>query len=373
MKCISLFSGMGGDTLGMTHAGCDVFAFNEYDKAARDSHKMNFPHSEVICATETDRELYKDSLTGDKKEINKAMKQFDIYNIQNIPDHVFSAYKADLIFAGHPCQGFSNGGKKMAADPRNSLFREFIRCTKLIRPKYIIGENVDGLLTKITDSGQKYIDVIVSEFESIGYTISYQVCHMVKYGIPQLRKRLVYVGNNLNKKYEFPKELGGLSPNLISIIKFSMEGSVMIDKDDFDMTTIPEECILTNMDNDEEGSNPHPYLVSKAKTRNKEYNGKVHPSMLSFSKRISPIHCEIIDIRNPSKTIICTYDHQPRLFVPLRNKNGYYLRCILPDELKQIQGFPADFKLLGSNKDKIRQIGNAVPPPMVRQIIQEIL
>lgn len=381
MKSISLFSGMGGDTLGMTQANCEVIAFNEFDCAAIKSHKANFPNSTILCAPpmdENERQLYKSTLHGDKKEINHAMKLYDkkkkdIYNIQNIPDNIFSVYNVDLIFAGHPCQGFSNGGKKITNDPRNSLFLEFIRCAKLIQPKYIIGENVDGLLTKKTDSGEKYIDVIVNEFESIGYTISYKICHMVKYGIPQLRKRLIYVGirKDLNKKYVFPKELPSLNPNLKDIIQFNMEGSIKIEKEDFDMTLIPPECILTNMENNEEGStNPHPYLVSKAKTRNKEYNGKVHYSMLSFSKRDSPIHCEIIDIRNPCKTIICTYDHQPRLFVPLKNKKGYYLRCILPDELKQIQGFPPDFTLVGTNKDKIKQIGNAVPPPMVKQIVE---
>ena len=77
--------------------------------------------------------------------------------------------------------------------------------------------------------------------------------------------------------------------------------------------------------------------------------------MFSFGKRISPIHCEIIDIRSPSKTIICTYDHQPRLFVPVKNKSGCYLRVILPDELKQIQGFPENYILKG--KMKMMKIG----------------
>ena len=111
----------------------------------------------------------------------------------------------------------------------------------------------------------------------------------------------------------------------------------------------------------------------KANSKDVEYDGKTHHSLLSFSKRDSPIHCEIIDVRNPSKTIICTYDHQPRLFVPLRNKNGYYLRCLLSDELKQIQGFPADFQIAGNKKDKIKQVGNAVPPPLITLIAKQLL
>jgi DNA (cytosine-5)-methyltransferase 1 len=280
----------------------------------------------------------------------------------------------------HNCQGFSNGGKKLPDDPRNTLFREFARSATLIKPKYIIGENVDGLLSRKTATGENYIDVIVAEFEKIGYNVTYQVCHTVRYGIPQLRKRLVYVGirKDLDKTFVFPEPLNDGKtnlPNLLNIIQFNMEGAIKIEPDDFDMTTIPPECILTDMENDDEEdtNNIHPYLRLKAKTRNEEYAGKVHHSLLSFSKRDSPIHCEIIDIRNPSKTIICTYDHQPRLFVPLRNKNGYYIRCILPDELKQIQGFPADFKLVGSKKEQIKQIGNAVPPPLIQQIVKKLI
>jgi len=360
---ISLFSGMGGDTLGMMNAGCNIIAFNEFDKHAINSHQLNFPNSTLICDD------------SQKKEKDKT-------NIQLIPDAVFSTYtdEVDIIFAGFSCQGFSNGGKKLPDDPRNSLFRDFARVTNCIRPKYIIGENVDGLLSRKTATGENYIDVIVDEFEKIGYNVTYQVCHTVKYGVPQLRKRLIIVGirKDLEKTFVFPEPLNDGKtnlPNLLNIIKFSMEGAIKVEPDDFDMTTIPPECILTDMDNDEEEdtANIHPYLRLKAKTRDQEYIGKVHHSLLSFSKRDSPIHCEIIDIRNPSKTIICTYDHQPRLFVPLKNKNGYYIRCILPDELKQIQGFPADFKLYGSKKEQIKQIGNAVPPPLIQQIVEKIL
>ena len=139
------------------------------------------------------------------------------------------------------------------------------------------------------------------------------------------------------------------------------------------MSTIPEECILTDMENEELENSPHPYLKLKSKKRNEEYKGKIYDSLLSFGKRDSPIHCEIIDIRSPSKTIICTYDHQPRLFVPLRNKHGYFIRCLLPYELKQIQGFPENYYISGNIKNQITQIGNAVPPPLVEQIIKSLI
>ena len=195
-----------------------------------------------------------------------------------------------------------------------------------------------------------------------------------------MRKRLVYVGirKELEQTYTFPDPLNNGKtelPHLRDIIEFTMEGAIKLDPEDFDMNSIPQECILTDMNNDqqEDTSNIHPYLRLKSKTRNQEYNGVVHPNMLSFSKRDSPIHAEIIDIRRPSKTIICTYDHQPRLFVPLQNKNGFFIRCILPDELKQIQGFPKDFQLSGKKKDKVKQIGNAVPPTLIYHIVKKMI
>lgn len=349
LKAVSLFSGMGGDTLGMTQAGCEVVAFNEFDRAAIETHLLNFPDSKLITHEQ-------DS------------------NILHIPDETFCSIQADILFAGHPCQGFSNGGKKLPDDPRNTLFREFVRCAKCIQPKYIIGENVDGLLTKKTSSGERFIDVIVSEFDSIGYKVVYQVCHTVHYGVPQTRKRLVYVGvrKDLNKTFEFKRPDLPMK-TIQSVVKFSMEGAIRIDPADFDMTTLPTECILTDLTNEDEPTDPHPYLTLKAKTRNQSYKDKTYTSLLSFGKRDSPIHAEIVDIRKPSKTIICTYDHQPRLFVPLRNKNGYYIRCLLPDELKQIQGFPPEFQLSGTKKNKIKQIGNAAPPPLVKHLVEELI
>lgn len=296
----------------------------------------------------------------------------------------------------HNCQGFSQGGKKLPDDPRNTLFREFARSAKLIKPKFIIGENVDGLLSRKTATGENYIDVIVSEFNNIGYNVYYQVCHAVQYGVPQLRKRLVYVGirqdidvgigiegvegcdDNSQSGFHFPEPLNDRKtnlPNLKNIVTYNMTGAIKIDPEDFDMNSIPEECILRNMEDDsnEDSDNIHPYLRLKAKTRGQTYNGKTFDNTLSFAKRESPIHAEVIDIRAPSKTIICTYDHQPRLFVPLQNNNGYFLRPLIPDELKQIQGFPADFKLNGSVKEQIRQIGNAAPPPLVCQIVKQLI
>jgi DNA (cytosine-5)-methyltransferase 1 len=346
MNGISLFAGCGGDTLGMEQAGINVIAYVEKVKVFQESHEANFPNSELI---------------GD--------------DITKIPDAEFQKYEdnVDIIFAGFPCQGFSHAGKKLADDPRNTLFREFVRAVKLIKPKYIVGENVKGLLTRKTSTGELYIDIIKNEFVNMGYYIEYKVLKAHDYNVPQKRERLIIIGTNQVKELKFPEPVN-TEPNLKNIVKFNMKGALKIEKSHYDMKKeVPLQCIRVNNRNTEEENNPHPFLKLRGLVKNFVYKDKTYPNLISFGKRSSGNNIEIIDIRKPSKTIICTYDHQPRLFVPLKNINGYFLRCLLPDELKQIQGFPEDYTICGNDKQKIVQIGNAVPPPLIKVIVEALI
>ena len=354
---ISLFSGMGGDALGMQQAGLQLKAYSEFVPTFQETHDANFPKCTL---------LGKDC----KSDITK------------ITDAEFKKYKGlDFLFAGFPCQSFSTGGKRKVDDPRNTMFREFVRAAKQTNAKVILGENVKGLLTKKTADGELYIDIIVKEFEKLGYEVIHKVfkCHL--YGVPQKRERLIILGIkkryvNKNFRLEFPPETTPDKSDFVGlqdIIRFSMDGTMKVTKDIFDFNTIPSECIITDMENEEEAHDPHPYLVMKRDIKNKSYGGKTFTTLFSFGKRDSPIHCEVVDIRKPTKTIICTYDHQPRFFVPIRNKHGDYLRMLLPDELKQIQSFPKDYIMKGNTKKQIVQIGNAVPPALIKQIVNHII
>lgn len=355
-NAISLFSGLGGDSLGMTQAGCKIIAYNELKPVFCNSHDANFPDSELIC----------NGKVNDISKLNDS--HFEKYN-----------GNTDILFAGFPCTSFSSAGKRKLDDPRDTLFLEFLRATKLTNPWLIIGENVKGLLTKKTLKGELFINIIISEFEKIGYEVIYKVFKTEQFGVPQKRERLIILGIKKNNPYgwipSFPEPQLGVEPNLMSIVNYDMTGAVKAEPKWFE--NIPDECILTDMNDTNEytdNNGGHPYLLSKinADEIDRYYDGKQQEYLFSFGKRASPIHCEIIDIRYPSKTIICSYEHQPRLFVPLRNPSGYYLRMLLSDELKQIQGFPIDYIVCGSNKDKITQIGNAVPPPLIRAVIEHV-
>ena len=334
MKAISLFSGCGGDTLGMKLANIDVVGYSELKTKFCETHDSNFTNCTLI---------------GN--------------DITKIPDEDFKKYegKVDVIFAGFPCQGFSHGGKKDPNDPRSQMYLQFSRAMRIIKPKYIIGENVKGLLSRKTPDGGNFFEVILNEFKNSGYTCTHRVCKAVEFGVPQLRERLIILGKRGDEAPTFSELPEQLSvPNLKNIIKFDMTGALEVNPETFE--DIPDECIMTDLTNTEDENKPHPYLVRQ---RDNDLG-------FSFSKRISAIHSEIIDIRKPSKTIICTYDHQPRLLVPLRNAKGCFLRTMTPDELKQVQGFPSDYKLCGTTKEQIIQVGNAVPPAMISWVCQEL-
>jgi len=341
---LSLFSGCGGDTLGMTRAGVDVIAYSELKPKFQETHELNFNGSKLIGG-----------------DINKITDE----------DFEKLSGKIDIIFGGFPCQSFSNAGKKNPNDMRGQLYLQFVRATRIIKPKYIIGENVKGLLTRKTSNGENFIDVIVKAFNDVGYTCNYKVLKAHEHGVPQKRERLFIVGSrDPTFSFDFP-ESSGEEVNLKDILKFDMEGAVKVPKELIEEAGVAEESILVG--EGEPTGKVHPYLLLHEKIRGITWNNKrVSEYQFSFGKRISPIHCEIVDITKPSKTIICTYDHQPRLYVALKTSNGYYLRPYTINELQQIQGFPSDYKLAGNYKEQIVQIGNSIPPKLVEDIVKRL-
>lgn len=331
---ISLFSGAGGDTLGMEKAGLKVVAFSENNAKAVNTHRAAWPDSKWLG----------ESVKGD---------------ISKIPDDELRPYtdKIFMIFAGFPCQGFSNAGKKDVSDPRNRMFYQFLRVAEIVRPQWIMGENVSGLLTKKTDDGDgSVIDVIQARFTEIGYPIVFNVYDMSNVGVSQSRKRLVLIGNRLSipfvlPTFDMPKK------GLLNIVEPSMEGAIETTLD------IPDECAVKVSDEAEPTGTPHPYMVLKHQQ-----------NLVSFRKRDSPYHSEVLDLRKPCKTFICAYTFQPRLYVGLVKPNGKkYIRCLTVREAAQIQGFPADHPFAGSRDDAIKQIGNAVPSQFIEQMVRAML
>ena len=342
LSAISLFSGAGGDTLGMKNAGIDVIGYVEWNKNAIETHKQNFPECKLIG-----------------KDITK------------INDKEFEKYKGvDIIFGGFPCQSFSNGGKKKADDERGFLYQEFVRATNIIRPKFIIGENVYGLLSRKMEDGVLFIDRIIKEFSDIGYDVKYKLFNMKNYGIPQCRKRILIYGIRNDLQNEAGESIKCNLENVNEIedkkfnkdvVEFSLENSLKIDKQSI-IDEIKKENYISNRDNNDESWGNPPTNLKKC------YNKEE----ISFGKRSSPMHSCIIDLEDVSRTILCSYGRMPRLFVPIHNQNGFYLRPYTTTELQMLQGFPKNYKIYGNYIEQVKQIGNAVPPLFITHILNYI-
>jgi len=360
-KAISLFSGAGGDSLGLKRAGYDVIAFSEFKKPAIATHLKEFPDSTLICSESND--------------------------ICTIPDEMFESYQADLIFAGFPCQGFSNAGKKNANDPRNELVNQFVRVTKIIKPTYIIGENVSGLLSRkgkdLSGNQRPVIEIIRDLFSTIGYNITYKVLKATDVGVPQERKRLIIVGCKSERGYPHMAWNFTSPPcSIRHILESHLEGAVEFSSHDVS----PHYWIKTDLTG--VTGKPHPNLIRlvngirNKSTKEKEGEGKedkeqeivVEGGLISFGVRKSSHHGQVLDPDMPCKTIICTYGTCPRLFVGLTNPliNKYWIRCLSVKELGQIQGFPIDYQWQGNEKEIITQIGNAVPPPLCEAVVRNL-
>jgi DNA (cytosine-5)-methyltransferase 1 len=372
-QAISLFSGAGGDSLGLKRAGYNVSAFSEFKKPAIDTHFKEFPHSKLLTCPETASP-----------------------DITRIPDEVFEYYKrnVDVIFSGFPCQNYSNAGKKRMDDPRGELVYQFARATNIIKPKYIIGENVPGLLSRKgkdpnTGKLRPVIDIIRDLFTGIGYNITYKVLKATDFGVPQERKRLIIVGtpDNLGHPHMPWSSLAEpTSQKFTGIRQFlepHLEGAIEFPQDNIPDGLSPHYWITTTAK--EQTGKPHPNLVQLVKgirnrsSKEKEEDGDdsklvIEGGLVSFGVRKSPYHGQILDPDLPCKTIICTYGVCPRLFVGLYNPDEakYWVRCLSLRELGQIQGFPANYNWQGNEKEIITQIGNAVPPALCEAVVRSL-
>ena len=348
---ISLFSGAGGDTIGMIDANMNVVGFVEFDYDAIQTHLLNHPSSELIGK--------------------------DIYEIT---DEKFQEYtNIDIIFGGFPCQSFSHGGKKNPNDPRGQLYKEFVRATRIIKPKFILGENVKGILTRKNNDGNLFMNEIIADFNEIGYSMIHKIIKCEKFGVPQKRTRVFFIGINdeflqqqslsIDEILDNLPETNNQTNIIRSICEFSLINALKIEKQKF-LDIIPNNKVIEDLSDSKEDD----MLVSGNVPTNllKCYEEKSNHG-LSFGTRSKSTFSGIEDLDNQTHTILCAYNRMPRLFIPMKNRNGVYLRPFNIKELQQIQGFPINYQFSGNESSIIKQIGNAVPPIVVKEIVTYLL
>lgn len=179
MIVADLFAGVGGLSQGFIKAGCKVAFAVEFDPEIAESYKKNHPTTEVFA---------------------EDITQLNISKIKERHPQI------DIIMGGPPCQGFSQKGKRLSLnDPRNFLFKQFVRFVAEFKPKYFVLENVPNI---ITTSNGYFKDQIISEFNKLGYEVCCGVLHAADFGVPQDRRRAVFIGQLGSLEIGLPVPLG---------------------------------------------------------------------------------------------------------------------------------------------------------------------
>ena len=307
---ISTFAGCGGSSLGYRLAGYKELLAIDYDKAAVETFRLNFPEIPIW-----DKDIY-------------SISSQEILMFCNLEKG-----ELDILDGSPPCQGFSLAGKMNITDSRNNLYKEFTRLLLGLQPKVFVMENV-GSLVKGRMKG--IFKDIMNSLEACGYNVKCRLMNTMYYGVPQRRQRLIWIGvrKDLNISPSYPK------PFAYPI-------------------TVREAFIGLPIQYQEKEL---PEREKKLWKRTKKGNNLSQAAVRLFNqKNCNFTHCRL-DWNSPSPTICTVRDilHPDEC------------RSLTIAELKRLSSFPDDFQFIGSFCQQWKVIGNAVPPLLIKAIAKHI-
>lgn len=340
-NAIDLFCGAGGLSFGFQQAGFNILLGIDNDKKALETFESTHRGSKTIC--------------GDITEINYS----DIKKL--IGDK-----EIDVIIGGPPCQGMSLSGFRKLDDPRNKLYLSYIRLVDEIRPKVFVIENVPGLVSLF--NGQ-IKDSIMEKFQKMGYSIQYKILCSADYGVPQNRKRVIFVGlRDDGMTFDFPEK-----NEKIVTCKMALS----------DLPSLIDTLGETEMDYKTEPQNDYQKLMRKnsAKVYNHiaaNHSEKVKKiiSMVPAGGNYKDLPEEYRESRHFHVAWTRFPDDKPAPTIDTGHRHHFhyeYNRVPTVRECARIQSFPDDFIFLGNKTQQFRQVGNAVPPLMAQAIATEVL
>ncbi len=303
---ISTFAGGGGSSLGYSMAGYKELLAVEWDNNAVETFKLNFPEVPVyhgdIAKLSVDECL---SLAGIKPG------------------------ELDLFDGSPPCQGFSTAGKRIMNDPRNQLFKEYIRLLRGLKPKVFVMENVSGM---VKGKMKLVFAEILRELKASGYRVSARLLNAMYFHVPQNRQRIIFIGvrEDLGVEPSHPKAEG----------KPITVGDAVANMTAFSV--------------------PAPALKGQVKENShKLMQGQRYGNSRDFFRLNKKNVCSTIP-KAPSQ-----FNDYPKWIYPTENR-GIHL-----DELKRLASYPASYDFIDWQSGWCR-IGNSVPPLMAEAIGRHI-
>ncbi|MGE3491268.1 MAG: DNA cytosine methyltransferase [Vicinamibacterales bacterium] len=297
-KVVSMFSGCGGMDLGFL-GGFEVFG-REYSK---------LPFS-VVWAND----LNEAACRTYKLNIGDHIVPGDVWKaLPSMPN------SADVVIGGFPCQDISVNGKRAGVKGRRSgLYRAMVEAVDQLRPKVFVAENVKGLLMKYNESS---LDKVISDFEAIGYQVSYSLYATADYGVPQTRERVFIVGTSTGQDFVPPL------PERTRANWMSAEEAVR------DLEGLPEREAIN-------------HVWSRARRSPEQGDRRLVASRPAYTIRAE---CH--------GNIQYHYKHPRRISMR---------------EAARFQSFPDSFIFDSKLRETERQVGNAVPPVMAWHIANAV-
>ena len=311
LNFIDLFSGAGGLSCGLTMAGFTPVASVEIMPEAVETYKYNFIEQKLFDETVETRDIRVDEV---KENLYASVEGKHI----------------DLIVGGFPCQGFSMAGHRVVADPRNSLYLEMLEIVKRLQPDFVVMENVEGLRSMLNG---KVEAKIISDYKEAGYDINVTVLNSADYGVPQIRRRVIFIGNRHGLKNYHPQPM--FTPEIYNTLGEGIKRFMFM----------PENKKINHI-----FTKHTPEMIKKI---SEVPEGKSLYGNYSDAWKKSPWD-------KPSCTV--KENHGGVNLHPKLN------RVLTPRELAALQSFPDDFIFKGNKKWQLVQIGNAVPPLLGKAI-----
>ena len=334
MNIIDLFAGCGGLSRGFMDAGYDIIVGVDNDQAALNTFARNHNGAVALNADLSVQETFDQIKTiADDREI-------------------------DVIIAGPPCQGFSLTGPRNFDDKRNKLYLAVFEVVKQFQPKGFIIENVPGMATLYNGEIK---DEILKRFRKLGYNVECKILCAADYGVPQIRKRLVFMGVR--------KDIG--KPEFPTPVFTEFQYRTCRDA----LSDLPSRENDLGQEIDEYTCEPRTeYQRLMRRNCNVLYNHVAtnHTQMVKDTIALVPQGGNYKDLpagwgesRKFNEAWTRYHGDKPSRTIDTGHRNHFhyeYNRVPTIRENARLQSFPDDFVFMGTRTQQNRQVGNAVPP-----------
>lgn len=405
LKFIDLFAGAGGLSEGFIRAGFSPIAHVEMNKDACDTIKTRTAYHWLKENKKT--EIYNDYLKSETKSkeelwknvpehlinsvINKEISEETLPEIFNSIDKELNGNNVDLIIGGPPCQAYSIVGrarKDMESDPRNHLYKHYVKFLEKYNPNMFVFENVPGILSA---KNGEYLNKIFKAVKNAGYEVAIPPKNHLNakdFGVLQDRKRVIIIGwkKELNLKYpafETTAHSFQILKDLFSDLKPLKNGQGTLNAVTYAKPTtdyLKQTNIRNGLDfvtqhiarpHNETDLEIYRIAVNLLLQKGKRLNYADLPTRLIKHKNTTSFtnRFQVVNPNGISNTVVAHIAMDGHYYIHPDNEQN---RSISVREAARIQSFPDDYFFEGSRTAAFKQIGNAVPPLMAEKIAEKI-